>query len=650
MSSIALQTSNVALSKRVGQLTLDDLGEPLDQVTFCVIDIETTGGSPKDCAITEVAAAKFRGGRCIGELATLINPGVQIPPMITVLTGITTAMLLPAPTIDHVLGSLREFVGNSVIVGHNVRFDLSFLNEAFRREGWPPFENRVVDTCRLARRLIRDEVQNCKLGTLAQHFRLPNQPTHRALADVRATADLLHLLVERAAGFGVLGLDDLLELPAINRHPQAHKLALTNTLPRRAGVYIFRDVSGKVIYVGKASNLRARVRSYFSSDDRRKVEPLLQVLHRIDHVVCTTELEAAVLENRLIQRELPRFNRQAKFWTAYRYIRIVGKGAASKIAVTATSGGLPGASYIGPFRSMASARMATMALREAATFFGPTWTEALENRPEQLLETLAVNMRTLAEDERFEEATLLRDRAGTLARGIDRQRKAQALRHTGWLTLTVGLPGTKGTHELRFADGRLRFGDGRPDGLGQVAASEPVPMVLVDELAIVTSWLDRIGPKARINHADRGLAFPSAPMVRFSAVPQRPSPANPAHDRLVAPLTPRSMSRSLRSGQQDANASNVSGATVATRCDDHAVGWASSSWDTRTKESSDRAAKPPSTAAAANSRPSRKSSASPATTQAADAFSNTMSRWAPGSPSSTRRRKTAFSAAVPPRS
>src|SRR3954453_11168764 len=109
------------------QRTFDDLGTPLIDVTFCVIDLETTGGSAEDCSITEVGAVKLRAGECLGTFQTLVNPGKAIPPTITVLTGITQAMVLPAPRIDSVLPALLEFVGDAVIVGHNVSFDLRFL-------------------------------------------------------------------------------------------------------------------------------------------------------------------------------------------------------------------------------------------------------------------------------------------------------------------------------------------------------------------------------------------------------------------------------------------------------------------------------------------------------------------------------------------
>ena len=133
---------------------------------------------------------------------------------------------------------------------------------------------------------------------------------------------MLHTLLERAGTFGVLGLDDLLALPTMRAHPSSGKLALTARLPRRPGVYLFRDRNGRVIYVGKATNLRARVRSYFGSDDRRKVPQLLRETEAIDHLVCAHPLEAAVREIRLIQQHEPRFNRQAKAWRSYSYLKL----------------------------------------------------------------------------------------------------------------------------------------------------------------------------------------------------------------------------------------------------------------------------------------------------------------------------------------
>ena len=116
------------------QTSLDDLGTPLSLVTFCVLDIETTGTDRGGDAITEIGAVKVRGGELLGSMGTLVNPGRAIPPTITILTGISDSMVITAPRIEEVLPTLQEFVGDAVIVGHNVSFDLGFLNTALRRK------------------------------------------------------------------------------------------------------------------------------------------------------------------------------------------------------------------------------------------------------------------------------------------------------------------------------------------------------------------------------------------------------------------------------------------------------------------------------------------------------------------------------------
>ncbi len=304
------------------QRSFDQLGTPLHEVTFCVIDLETTGGDANVEAITEIGAVKIRGGEVVGTFQTLVDPGRAIPPTITVITGITNAMVTRAPKIDSVWPSLAEFVAGTVLVGHNVRFDLSFLDAAARRRGDPVFSNPRLDTLALARRLLADEVPRFGLGELAKRLRLPHTPTHRALDDALATMHLLHVLIERATAWGVSGLDDLLTLPTIAGHPQAKKLDLTTGLPRKPGVYQFVDGDGRVLYVGKATDLRARVRSYFSSERRRKVAQMLRETQRIQHRVCPTTLEAEVLEQRLIEKHQPRFNRRGKRAPAPVWVRL----------------------------------------------------------------------------------------------------------------------------------------------------------------------------------------------------------------------------------------------------------------------------------------------------------------------------------------
>jgi len=347
--------------ERFRQGSLADLGAPLVDATFVVVDLETTGGSPRTDAITEVGAVKVRGGEVLGTFQTMVNPGRAIPPTITVLTGITESMVATAPRIEPVLASLLEFMGDAVVVGHNVRFDVGFLQAALERARRPPLTGPTIDTVALARRLVRDEVPDCKLATLADRFRLSHQPSHRALDDALSTADLLHLLLERAGRLGVTGLDDLIALPSMAGHPQADKLRLTERLPRRPGVYLFRAKDGRVLYVGKATNLRSRVRSYFSTDERRKIGSLLRETARIDHKVCPSTLEASVLEARLIRTLEPRYNAHGTRWRRYPYLKLTLDEAFPRLSVVRTvrdDGGL----YLGPLRSAQQAKAVAEAI------------------------------------------------------------------------------------------------------------------------------------------------------------------------------------------------------------------------------------------------------------------------------------------------
>jgi DNA polymerase-3 subunit epsilon len=533
-----------------GQRSLDELGQPLRQVTFCVIDLETTGGSPESCAITEIGAVKLRGGECLGTFQTLVSPGCAIPRSITVLTGITEAMVVPAPPVEAVLPTLLEFIGDAVIVGHNVRFDVSFLNIALYRSKRPRLDNSIIDTCALARRLVREEVPDCRLGTLASRFRLPHTPTHRALDDALATGDLLHTLLERAAAYGVLGLDDLIDLPSMGRHPQAAKLRHTSSLPRSPGVYIFRDRGGRPLYVGKATNLRARVRSYFSSDDRRKIGPMLREMQSVDHVVCRSTLEAGVLEARLIAQLLPRYNRRGTRWKKYVYVKLTAEPFPRLAVVRVPKP--DGAHYLGPLPSTRVARLVvdaiecvvplrrcTAALRpgraqrdapcapaqlgtalcpcaggvsfEEYAAVAARVVRGLTAEPEVLLEPLRDRMQALAQAERFEEAADVRDRAEALATALTRQRRLEQLRRSGRIELDLGDAGwveldrgrltrswVEGEFPLAPQVGGIPAHDGPLDGW--------IPTDVADELACVASWLDANAPRVRLVQCEGMLA------------------------------------------------------------------------------------------------------------------------------------------------
>jgi DNA polymerase-3 subunit epsilon len=185
----------------------------LYEVTFVVVDTETTGGAPDSATLIELAAAVYRGGERLRTLDSLVDPGVPIPPFVQELTGISDAMVDGAPRLEEVMPQFGALLGDAVVVGHNVAFDVGFFDDALERCGLAPIGNACVDTLGLARRLVRDLVPDCALATLAHGLRLDHQPSHRAMADVLATADLLHRLIELATGYGVLRLSELLTLP-----------------------------------------------------------------------------------------------------------------------------------------------------------------------------------------------------------------------------------------------------------------------------------------------------------------------------------------------------------------------------------------------------------------------------------------------------
>ena len=221
------------------QASFDDLGTPLAALTYCVVDLETTGGAETD-RITEIGAVKVRGGEVLGEFQTLVNPRTHVPPLIAVLTGITNTMVAAAPTLREVLPAFLAFAQGTVVVAHNAPFDTGFLRRACENLGYPYPRWPVLDTATLARViLLRDEVPNCKLGTLARHFRTTVTPNHRALTDAQATVDVLHGLMERVGNLGVHTLEDLQEFSRQVSPQRRSKRTWAAGLPETAGVYLF---------------------------------------------------------------------------------------------------------------------------------------------------------------------------------------------------------------------------------------------------------------------------------------------------------------------------------------------------------------------------------------------------------------------------
>jgi DNA polymerase-3 subunit epsilon len=361
--ALSATTPNL-ISMQGVQGTLDELGTALSEVTFVVVDLETTGGSPIGAHITEVGAVKIRGGQVIGEFQTLVNPSEPIPAFISVLTGITDQMVADSPRIDSVLPAFLDFARLSVLVAHNAPFDISFLKAAATLTGrpWPPF--RVVDTAHLARQLVsKDEAPNRKLGTLAALFGAETTPDHRALHDARATVDVLHALLARVGSLGVVTLEELSTFSSRVSPAQRRKRHLADGLPSAPGVYLFKDSQGHVLYVGTSQDIQRRVRTYFTaSEHRTRMAEMVAIAASVTAVVCETTLEAQVRELRLIATHKPRYNRRSLNPERAPWVKLTVEAFPRLSIVREVKA--DGARYMGPFSSRLGAESAIAAIHE----------------------------------------------------------------------------------------------------------------------------------------------------------------------------------------------------------------------------------------------------------------------------------------------
>ena len=553
------------------------LGEPvqttlgdavlLTHASFVVVDLETTGGSPVDDAITEIGAVRYEGLERVGSFASLVDPERPIPRSIAHLTGISDLLVAGAPTLAELLPSFLEFVRGAVIVAHNASFDVSFLNAALLRLDYPTLPAPAVCTAKLARRLVWPDVPNVRLRTLAGYFRTRTTPIHRALADAEATGEVLQGLLDVGQHLGIHTLGDLYHACSARGRPNFAKIALAEQLPRGPGVYLFRDRAGHLLYVGKANDVRARVKSYFYGDERKKVQDLVASVASIEAIETASELEALVIEIRLIAIHLPRYNAHGKRWQRFTYLKLDPAEAWPRLKAARRPDPDDGAIYIGPFRSSKGASLAKEALEEAfairrctramgqRTRFAPcaladmgrclapcdgrTSPEAYGglvddlraalSEPGSLLRGLVAKMESFAEQERFEEAALARDRIHALADVLARMRIDR------WLT--------DGRLVLEGPHGAIRLDRGAlSDARGNVGGANPIgwpaPRERVDELAVMRAWVRR--HPGRVLACDRAPSEPVDGGAELAAVLVRlRAAADPRPDRGRRPRSAR---------------------------------------------------------------------------------------------------------------
>ncbi|WP_326638118.1 DEDD exonuclease domain-containing protein [Streptosporangium sp. NBC_01755] len=548
------------------QGTLDELGTPLSQVTFVVFDLETTGVSAGEHAITEIGAVKVRGGEVLGEFGTLVDPGSPIPPFISVLTGITDSMVVAAPRIESVLPSFLEFAAGSTLVAHNAGFDLGFIRAACAAHGYPPPAHQVVDTVDLARKLLtRDEAPNCKLSTLAAIFS-HTEPCHRALADARATVDVLHALLERAGSFGVQTLEELKGFVRAPTPEQRRKRHLADSVPTGPGVYVFEDSGGDPLYVGKSTNLRNRVRGYFTaSETRPRVREMIGIAARVRSIACATPLEAEVRELRLIGSAKPRYNRRSRHPEKMFWLKLTDELFPRLSVVREVKD--DEASYLGPFTSTRAAEDArtalheTIPLRQCTERITPRTRRsacalaeigrcgapcegretpgeyavhvvaarrALELDAAGVFSAMEARMERLALDQRYEEAAADRDRLAAYVRTSARMQRLRSL--TSISQMVAAAPVASGDweiHVIRY--GRLASAGVMPKGAhptpfveALTATAETVPpgpgpvhAASAEETECVLRWLE--SPGVRLVQVEGTWSLPASGAGRLKA-------------------------------------------------------------------------------------------------------------------------------------
>ncbi len=545
------------------QLSFADLGSsaesswtpleetPLREITFVVVDLETTGGRARDSngaradAITEIGAVKVRGGVVLGEFGTLVDPQRSIPPQIVSLTGITTAMVCDAPTIDAVLPMFVEFAGDAVLVAHNAGFDIGFLRAAAEHceIRWP--RPQVLCTVRLARRVLsREEAPSVRLAALAQLFAVATQPTHRALDDARATVDVLHALIERVGNQGVHTYADLRSyLPNVTP-TQRRKRVLADGLPRRPGVYLFRGPSGEVLYVGTAVDLRRRVSQYFTgADPRGRMKEMVTLAGAVDHVECAHALEAGVRELRMLAAHAPPYNRRSRFPQRWWWVALSDEAFPRLSVVRAPRHDRA----IGPFRSRTdaadtarllarftgirtcttrlgrsarhgpacpevevspcpAARDVTAVQYAAATQRAAALIDGADNSP---LDAAVGQVTALAEHRHYESAARLRDRTATAVEMLWRGQRLAALAALPEL-IAAAPDGGGGYHLAVIRYGQLAAAGNARRGVPPMpvvdaihagaqailTADAPLGGALVEETALIARWL--LAPGVRI--------------------------------------------------------------------------------------------------------------------------------------------------------
>lgn len=353
-----------------------EISSPLLKDTeFSVLDVETTGLSARNNRVIEIGIVKIKNLKVVDRYTTLINPGCDIPYFITQFTGIANSDVAYSPCFYDTAEEIEEFIGNSVMCGHNLSFDEGFLRYEFIRNGFEPLSNLNICTLKLSRKIF-SSLNSKSLGSVAKYLGIKNRDSHRALSDAEATAQILIKLIKKLSKEkGIRTLQQLLEfessvVPAnLNLKLPKEIYDSIYSLPDSPGVYYFLNKKDEVIYIGKAKSLKERLRSYFSTTTFGKPKKIVKEAVKIKTDLTNTELTALLLEAESIKRINPKHNSQLKKYGNKYFIRI-NKASKYPYAEITNKFDFDGNDYFGLFISRRKAEVVldiidkTFALRE----------------------------------------------------------------------------------------------------------------------------------------------------------------------------------------------------------------------------------------------------------------------------------------------
>ncbi len=515
---LAWNGDSVSLARPLGADLL------LEDAEYVVVDLETTGLRPGSSQICEIGAVRVRGFELVEEFQTLVDPRVPLGAVISALTGLTDRQLRGAPPPSLAVRRFLAFAGDSVLVAHNARFDLAFLDRETERLTGSRLAAPVVDTVPLARRLLAGRVPRASLAQLSYFFGTAVQPCHRALPDAQATAEVLLALIGLAQERGARTVAELVGLSATRTRRVWDKRHLAFGAPPHPGVYFFYDRNDQLLYVGRARDLRARLRSYFRSDRQRPaVEAAVAAVERIEWRVLGSELEASLEELRLIRELRPPAN--ARVARPERYVWLKKRGDAV-VASSQPSDNL----LLGPIRSRRRAQLAARALQADEL-----------DRPAAALPRLRRRLAELSDARRYEDAARVRDRLEALDRVC---RELERLARLRAVERCIVAPAVEPGHARAFflAGGRVAAVRTLPPGggayleieAGLAAARHALASDTagdLDELHLVGTFLRKPPPELTIVPLERDAILKAAARSAAArqpapaAAPRRPAPA-----------------------------------------------------------------------------------------------------------------------------